>query len=600
MARFRCAAPLRRPHGRGSRSASRWVVAVILAAPLPCWPAAAAGATPPRAAVSDQPAPGIARVALQVQQFDGFPIARFFYDLYGGTGSEESDRELRRSIEAATQPIAGAPFNAILTDRVLSAIRALDGVQDASYALYASDSPGAVVLVLNATLGADGETPARGVLATGRRGDFPILAEDERRLLRVQLNGGHGLYSDHNPWFASPATYTSRSPIALDPPGAGRTTWAESWIEYGFAGANRIGDSFAYAYGELTGLTSAATGHDLFRSDTRSKTLFEKAYAGVLWADAGAPRAARVSAGRQNWQLNNGFLFSKFAAGANAGPNPGLYLSPRTTYEMAILAEARHGRFRIEYFDVDPAELRDFDSGTRFRGMHLSWLDQEAWDLGAAAYEVPESNTVFRTPQGSVLPREGQRTWNLRAGHKAVAGIEGLSALAEFAQQDHPDFDVRAQAWYAQFGYTAAGLPWKPSFTYRYASFSGDDPGTDRWEAFDAPLSSGLDEWVQGVDFKKVVANTNLDTHRLRLNLAPDGQRNYTIDWFRLEADVPLATGESVYGEELDLAIRWAVSKRLYFLGVAGVAWPGAVIEAQTGGAARPWATVQASLFWGL
>ena len=97
-----------------------------------------------------------------------------------------------------------------------------------------------------------------------------------------------------------------------------------------------------------------------------------------------------------------------------------------------------------------------------------------------------------------------------------------------------------------------------------------------------------------------MVANTNLETHRLRLNLAPDGQRNYTVDWFRLEADVPLATGESVYGEELDFAIRWAVSKRLYFLGVAGVAWPGAVIEVQTAGEARPWATIQASLFWGL
>ena len=438
MRHYRCALPMRMPHGRKVGSAACLRSAAIAVALCLCWPVGALESAAARAAVSDQPAPGIARVALQVQQFDGFPIARLFYDLYGGTGSDESDRELRRRIEAATQPIAGAAFNAIVTDRVLSAIRALDGVRDASYALYASDSPGAVVLVLSATLGGGEAAPARGMLTTGRRGDFPILAEDERRLLRVQLNGGLGLYSDHNPWFASPATYTARSPIALDPPGAGSTTWAESWIEYGFAGANRIGDSFAYAYGELTGLTSAATGHDLFRSDTRRKTLFEKAYAGILWADAGAPRAARISAGRQNWQLNNGFLFSKFAAGANAGPNPGLYLSPRTTYEMAILAEARHGRFRIEYFDVDPAELRDFDSDTRFRGLHSSWLDKEGWDLGVAAYEVPESKTVFRTPQGAALPREGQRTWNLRAGHKAVAGIAGLSALAEFAQQDHP------------------------------------------------------------------------------------------------------------------------------------------------------------------
>jgi hypothetical protein len=147
-------------------------------------------------------------------------------------------------------------------------------------------------------------------------------------------------------------------------------------------------------------------------------------------------------------------------------------------------------------------------------------------------------------------------------------------------------------------GYVARTLPWKPSLTYRYASFSGDDPATPAREAFDAPLSSGLDEWVQGINFKKVVTNSNLNTHRIRLNLAPSERVNYTVDWFRLWADVPLATGETGYGDELDFAVRWSVSKRLYFLGVAGVAWPGEVLRAQTGGAAKSWVTVQASLFF--
>ena len=39
-----------------------------------------------------------------------------------------------------------------------------------------------------------------------------------------------------------------------------------------------------------------------------------------------------------------------------------------------------------------------------------------------------------------------------------------------------------------------------------------DDPNTPAREAFDAPLSSGLDEWVQGVNFKKVVTNSNLNS----------------------------------------------------------------------------------------
>ena len=93
--------------------------------------------------------------------------------------------------------------------------------------------------------------------------------------------------------------------------------------------------------------------------------------------------------------------------------------------------------------------------------------------------------------------------------------------------------------------------------------------------------------------------DSELDSHRLRFNLEPSERVTYTIDWFRLKADVPLAGGERAYGDELDFAVRWAISRQLYFLGVAGVAWPGEAIKAQTQGAARPWVTFQASLFWG-
>ena len=73
---------------------------------------------------------------------------------------------------------------------------------------------------------------------------MPILVENERSLLRVQLNAGFGTYADHNPWFGSAPTYTSASPIATDPPGPGWATWAEAWVEdlgwVGFDPANGI------------------------------------------------------------------------------------------------------------------------------------------------------------------------------------------------------------------------------------------------------------------------------------------------------------------------------------------------------------------------
>jgi hypothetical protein len=556
-----------------------------------------AAAQPERAAVSDLPAPGVQRVSLPPQQFDGYAINRVFYDLLGSTGSAERDQALRAQIEAQARPLASGPFNQPLTERAVAAIAAIDGLSGVGYNLYASERPGAVVLVISATLQAGARGGPRGYLVDGAATQLPVLYESADALLRIQLNVWGGFYNDHNPWFGSAPTYTAQSPIALAPPGPGWTTWGEGMVEFGLAGASRVLMPDLFVFGEATGMTSAATGNDLFRDDTRTETMWEKVYGGVLWAQAEEQRALRLSVGRQNWQLNNGFLFSRYAAGANAGPNPALYLNPRTTYQMAVLAEARLGNFEAEFFDLDPAELKAFDSDTRFQGLRAAWLEPKGWDLGIAAYRVPESRTLLRNGDGSLVPRKGERTLNLRAGHRGFA--DGFSALAEYAAQDSSEADISARAWYAQLAYTAAKLSWKPSLLVRYASFSGDKPGTATREAFDAPLSSGLDEWVQGVNFKKVVTNTNLNSHRVRLNAGPDERLNFTLDCYHLWADVPLPTGQSTYGNEVDLIVRWALSKQWFLLGVAGRAWPGDVIQAQTQGQAKPWSTVQVSLFWG-
>ena len=104
---------------------------------------------------------------------------------------------------------------------------------------------------------------------------------------------------------------------------------------------------------------------------------------------------------------------------------------------------------------------------------------------------------------------------------------------------------------------------------------------------------------MQGVNFKKVVTNTNLNSSRVRLNLAPTDRLNLTLDYYHLWADVPLATGQSSYGNEIDLIVRWSLTERLFLLGVAGQAWPGNLIQTRAQGTARPWTTAQVSLFWG-
>jgi hypothetical protein len=69
---------------------------------------------------------------------------------------------------------------------------------------------------------------------------------------------------------------------------------------------------------------------------------------------------------------------------------------------------------------------------------------------------------------------------------------------------------------------------------------------------------------VQGVNVKKVVAS-NLNSHRIRLNAGPDPRLNFTLDLYHLWADVPLQIGQKTYGNEVDLIVRWAISKQLFF-----------------------------------
>jgi hypothetical protein len=166
---------------------------------------------------------------------------------------------------------------------------------------------------------------------------------------------------------------------------------------------------------------------------------------------------------------------------------------------------------------------------------------------------------------------------------------------------------MSAWAGYGTVGYLARDLPWTPSLSYRFSGFSGDDPATETYERFDALYSGGLAEWLQGISISKLARPENRLTHRLRLNVAPEPRLNLTLDWFLHRADQLNNIGANPaiaqlssrdLGQEVQLTGRWAISERLYFLGIGGVAIPGDAIDSAAGGEAEPWTTLQAQIFW--
>lgn len=573
---------------------------LLAAALLALVPGELTGAEPggevERSEASDEPAAGVVRAPLPADQSEGMPVARVFYDLRGRSGVTGGDEEARRQVEKAAGVRVGDGFSVAAVELAVGRVRALGFVREAGWALYESERAGHVVVVLTVGFGDGGEGVKGGGLLTGEAGDFPVLYRDERTLLRLQLDGGFGFYQDVNPWFGDGAGFTARSPVAGEAATGSGATWGEMSAEYGLAGIRRVGRTPFWVYGAGTALTSASVGQDLFRDDARGMTRVEDLYAGVVAGTPGGDWGATVSAGRQNWQLHDGFLFSRFAAGANAGPHPALYLNPRTAYEMTVLAKVRWRDVSLEGFYLDPAEIDFLDSGTKYGGLSLAYARSGGVEASLLWYRVPESMTMLRTADGGVVPREGMRTVDVRLGDSSLFGVKGLELFGEHAWQGHGEAEWEARAWYVRGGYTFGGWRWRPNLSYRYASFSGDDPGTSRYEGFDAPMSSGLDTWVQGVNAKKTVTNSNLNSHRVRLNLVATPKVTLTFDWWVLRADE--GGGPRDYGQEVDLGVRWAVSRRWYFLGVAGVAFPGERLEERAGRELRPWTTAQASMFW--
>lgn len=500
-----------------------------------------------------------------------------------------------RAALAALGAEPGQAVNWLALQRGLAAVRQLPGGANARFFVERTSSPAQTVLVL--------ELQAIDAPKTA----VADLVKFDRAQVSLILNGAVGGYSDTRPWFGDPPAFTQRSPVATDPPTGRRASWAETSIEAGAGAITRLGSSPLFVYGAATAMFTAAAGQDLFTGEARSLVRVEKLYAGLILGAQGSGRAANISAGRQNFNLSDGFLFSQFSGSSNAGPRPGLFLNPRIAFDTAVLVDLKLDRLRVKAFYLDPDELEDFESRTQFAGLNATFHFSRATRLGVTYAYIPQSESRFRRPDGSSIERRGIETLAAEARLDAPLGLKGLWVQGEYAHQQRSN-EMRAWAGYATIGWRA-DRGWRPGFSYRYAAFSGDDPATARYERYDPMLSGGLGEWVQGVNFKKLVGNTNMNVQRVRVTAKPDDSLNLTLDFFdfkarelnNLGATPALATLASRdIGQEVTLRGDWFVSRRLYLLLVASHAVPGDGIRLATPTGGRAWTTVQASLFWHL
>jgi hypothetical protein len=518
---------------------------------------------------------------------------------------------LERDVRAALRLRPGDAWDPALGAASLAAVRGLARVRDAAFATARPAGATGGRLTVTVSLDAATPGPTPGILRSGDPADFPVLYRGDDAFLAVEVNGGMGVFSDGNPWFGRPEVFTRGNPLVEDPErGAGtggRATWAEGFVQLGLGGVAPFGPPGLYAFGSASWIAPGSIGRDIFRDDARASFDVEKLYGGLLYAPGHRDLRLKLSAGRQNFTLHDGFLVAQFGSQWNAGPRPGIYLAPRTTHDMSVLASARAGDWSAQGFFLNPNEYEPIESDTRLLGLDLGRRIGERLSVNATALHVPRSDTAYRAPDGLARGREGLWTAAGRMAWRAPADAPGLWAKAELARQWHADFPMAAWAGYGQLGWIARDLPWSPSLSYRLAHFSGDDPATARYERFDSLYSGGLDQWLQGITINKALTPSNRTTHRLRFNVTPDPRLNLSLDWFLHRADDlnnlggnpalgTLASRE--LGQEVQFVARWAISSRLYFVGIASLALPGEAIRAAADGGTEPWSTLQAQLYW--
>lgn len=534
------------------------------------------------------------------------------FEFKGSTGSQDSDTFIRQEVKKRAGIKPGDRYDQVLADMAALRLRRIDGVRNAIYRLQGRINPDGVTLIFTISL----NTPALngedslGFLKDGEPDQLPTLYQDDRSVLKFTLNAGLGGFTDLQPWFGAPGSFTKNNPLVQNPSLGAQTgssaTWFETYVEYGLIGSTQLGDSPFYAYGAASGMTTSAAGQDIFWDGGRTQTNVEKLYAGLLYAGTQGGSAS-VSVGRQNFSLNDGFLISQYGSQHNAGPRAGVYLAPRTTQDASVLTQIQWDNWTLKGFYLNPNEYEPIESNTKVAGGNLRYTFTPSFYVDGSYINVPSSDSMYFVPDGSTLTRAGLQTF---AGHIRWADpkvLKGLWIESEYAHQSNSNYSMNAYGAYATIGYLASSLPWTPSLSYRYATFSGDNPNTATYERFDPLFSGGVGEWLQGISMGKIFSQSNRIVHRVRLNVSPVPELNLTLDYFKNFANQVNNLGgfpalsnlsSTDLGQELQFVARWAINSHFFFQGVIGYAMPGNAIVAATGNTAKPWTTFQAQLFW--
>lgn len=536
--------------------------------------------------------------------FSGRRIGAVIVDFDGAadTGATYQDAVLRAF---ATFP--GNHFDPMRANLMLNKVRRLNFVKSAEYRVQTGGN-GDLVLTLSIAL-TDTVTSLPdqpiGWFADRTWSDFPTLYADGRTVVGAKLENKSMLFSNTNAFFGRPDVLTAGNPLAENPSGKGTDTWLESSVQAGIYGLSSLTERVSVFAG-ASYIYSASWGPELFTDETRYHGHVEDAYAGLIGSNttaSGGNRQMVLLYGRKSFQIDSGMILR--LSSANGGERAALQSNPRNAADQLMLAQFSYDAHKLELFRLDPDELEPVDSGTVIDGINYEGQLTSNFRLGAMYLQVPESDFAYYTTT-DVLSREGLRVADVRLALDPPAGKPGLYAKGELARQTHRDFDMDARAGYAEIGFQFNETTWRPTPSYRYSYFSGDNPDTATFERWDPLFAGGAgDEWVQGLNQYKVVQTSNVIAHRFMARLQPTPRWELTPQFWIFRADdlnnLGGAQALSVLsskdlGKEVNVTARYLSSSKLIYVFSAAYTLPGEAIRDALNDDYRNWFSASALL----
>ena len=360
--------------------------------------------------------------------------------------------------------------------------------------------------------------------------------------------------------------------------------WFEGYVKPALSGAYTT-DSMGEIYGKVSVVGERTYGSVPadFGSDISSFGP-EDAYLG--WRSGSSltigENALDFTVGHSRYRLGHGFLL--YDGAAEGGSRGGYWTNARQAFEFAAIGRLQPGQHKFELFYLDKDELDEGETGSRVYGANYELR------LGADDSTTLGATYLKGIADAAVRPgRDGLNVFNLRAYTAPVPDLPELTFEFEYATERNGDA-LQADAWTLQGSYELSDVIWKPTLTYRYAFFEGDDPQTVANENFD-PLFLGFYDWGtwwQGeIAGEYFLSNSNLISSLFRAHISPSDKIGAGLLIFKFTLDHPETFSPSVTSNdvaiETDLYVDWKVNDNFTVSLVGAYGNPGKAVEQNSG-----------------